>query len=87
MGTYLLNQLKRLSNDFPVIGDVRGKGLMIGVELVGKDGTTPLAPEVVREINNKCRELGLIIGKGGVDGNVRQVADFGIVGTYIGFRF
>ena len=33
-GTYFLNELAKLREDFKIIGDVRGKGLMIGLELV-----------------------------------------------------
>ena len=34
VGTYFINKLRELQNEFDIIGDVRGKGLMIGVELV-----------------------------------------------------
>ncbi len=34
MGTYFLNELAKLRDEFEIVGDVRGKGLMIGVELV-----------------------------------------------------
>ena len=34
VGTYFLNELAKLRDEFEIIGDVRGKGLMIGVELV-----------------------------------------------------
>ena len=34
VGTYLLNELAKLRDEFEIVGDVRGKGLMIGVEMV-----------------------------------------------------
>ncbi|MFJ8106641.1 diaminobutyrate--2-oxoglutarate transaminase family protein [Streptomyces sp. NPDC096132] len=38
LGTHMLNQLRRLAEHFPCMGDVRGRGLMIGVELVDPEG-------------------------------------------------
>lgn len=74
IGTYLLEQLEKLRDQFSVIGDVRGKGLMIGMELVTGDGsTTPLAPEKVMKLWERCRDLGLIVGKGGYFGNVLRI--------------
>jgi alanine-glyoxylate transaminase/(R)-3-amino-2-methylpropionate-pyruvate transaminase len=57
-----------------VIGDVRGKGLMIGVEMVeSKTGKQPLRADVMMDIWESCRDMGLLIGKGGVDGNVFRI--------------
>ena len=53
----------------PVIGDVRGLGLMIGIELVRDEAQTP-APEEAEAIQESCLRQGLLIGVGGVDGNV-----------------
>lgn len=72
IGTYLLLELEKLRSKFPIVGDVRGKGLMIGVELVSGDGTTtPLSAAMILELWERCRDLGLIVGKGGYFGNVR----------------
>lgn len=71
MGTYLLQGLANLRNKFEVVGDVRGKGLMIGVEMVNDcKNFTPLENSKVLKIWEKCRDLGLLIGKGGYNGNV-----------------
>uniref|UniRef100_A0A8D1EFT2 Alanine--glyoxylate aminotransferase 2, mitochondrial n=1 Tax=Sus scrofa TaxID=9823 RepID=A0A8D1EFT2_PIG len=43
VGTYLLLKLAKLRDEFDIVGDVRGKGLMIGIEMV-KDKSTPLPP-------------------------------------------
>ena len=56
----------------PLIGDVRGKGLMIGVELVADKRKTPAAQEAA-QVRARCREAGLLIGLGGVYGNVLRL--------------
>ena len=71
VGTYLLEELAKLKERCEVIGDVRGKGLMIGVELVSDRKTrAPLAPERMGVIFEKIKEMGLLTGKGGLSGNV-----------------
>ncbi|WP_306318322.1 MULTISPECIES: diaminobutyrate--2-oxoglutarate transaminase family protein [unclassified Streptomyces] len=45
LGGRMLGQLRRLSDEFACVGEVRGRGLMIGVELVDPDGATPAAAE------------------------------------------
>jgi 4-aminobutyrate aminotransferase-like enzyme len=55
-----------------LIGDVRGKGLMIGLELVKNKDKTP-AFEEASQISEICRENGLLIGVGGVYGNVIRI--------------
>ncbi|OGF46051.1 hypothetical protein A2533_04580 [Candidatus Falkowbacteria bacterium RIFOXYD2_FULL_35_9] len=56
-----------------IIGDVRGKGLMLGIELV-KDRKTkePAAKEMLRMMDI-CMERGLFIGKGAMAGNVIRI--------------
>lgn len=58
--------------DYPtIIGDVRGKGLMIGVELIADVETKePMAVEQVLDIFEDIKDMGVLIGKGGVHGNV-----------------
>lgn len=72
-GAYMMKRLTEMKDKYPIIGDVRGKGLMIGVELV-KDRTkkTP-AVEEARKIRDFCREMGLLIGLGGVKGCVLRI--------------
>jgi 4-aminobutyrate aminotransferase len=60
-GTYLMKRLKELQQKYPIIGDVRGKGLMIGVELVkDPEAKEPAAQESI-DVMNKCFKRGLAI--------------------------
>jgi 4-aminobutyrate aminotransferase-like enzyme len=77
MGKILREGLEAIQKKFPkVIGDVRGKGLMQGLELV-KDETagdrTP-APEAAVRLFEETKKRGLLIGKGGLYGNVIRIA-------------
>jgi len=77
MGKFLRDGLEAIQKKYPrVIGDVRGKGLMQGIELV-KDETagdrTP-APEVAVRLFEETKKRGLLIGKGGLYGNVIRIA-------------
>ncbi len=72
-GDYLLNEIKKIAIQSPIIGDVRGKGLMIGVEFVSNPFTKipfrkPLA--LTNRIITKARDKGLIIypASAGVEG-------------------
>jgi alanine-glyoxylate transaminase/(R)-3-amino-2-methylpropionate-pyruvate transaminase len=74
LGRYLLAGLSRLKEKYPVIGDVRGKGLMLGIEFV-KDRTTkrPGREECAQAVEN-ARELALLLGKGGLWGQTIRCA-------------
>jgi len=67
VGEILLEELKARISHHPNVGDIRGKGLLIGIELV-EDCTTkePLPVEKVNQVIAKCKEQRLIIGKNGV---------------------
>ncbi len=68
MGWYLRDQLDGLKEKYPIIGEVRGMGLIQGIEIV-KAKKEP-APDFVLEILERTKEAGLLIGKGGFYGNV-----------------
>lgn len=70
-GNWFLDKLLELKDMFKIIGDVRGKGLMIGIELV-REGKIP-APEEAESLRRLCRERGLLVGVGGVNGNVIRI--------------
>ncbi len=64
LGNYFIQGLKELSERYPLIGDVRGCGLMIGVELVKDVRTKKPAQEESLYILEKAREKGLILPAG-----------------------
>lgn len=73
VGGYLKNRLQKLMNRHPMIGEVRGLGLMLGAEMV-KDRKTkePASKETLR-LMDVCKDRGLLIGKGGMSGNVVRI--------------
>ena len=73
-GTQLQTGLHKLWDKYPLIGDVRGKGLMQGIELVTDRATKEPAPQAVAQVFEATRRLGLLIGKGGLYGNVLRIA-------------
>jgi 4-aminobutyrate aminotransferase len=60
-GAYLMKRLKEMQQKYPIMGDVRGKGLMIGVELVKDQETRAPASDEAQEVMNKCFKRGLAI--------------------------
>ncbi|MGH3667581.1 MAG: aminotransferase class III-fold pyridoxal phosphate-dependent enzyme, partial [Acidimicrobiia bacterium] len=72
VGNRLMQSLVPLSEELEVIGEVRGKGLMIGLELVKSDGAP--SPEAASAVLEAAREEGLLIGKGGLYGNSLRLA-------------
>jgi 4-aminobutyrate aminotransferase len=61
LGEYILGQLRGLQKRYPLIGDVRGRGLMIGVELVRDPVTKEKAIEERGKVIQACFERGLLI--------------------------
>jgi 4-aminobutyrate aminotransferase-like enzyme len=72
-GEYLMKRLNEMKEKYLIIGDVRGKGLMIGVELVKDQAKKTPAVDEARKIRDICREKGLLIGLGGVKGCVLRI--------------
>src|SRR3954468_24361029 len=74
LGNHILAGLNKLKDKHKIIGDVRGKGLMLGIEFV-KDRTTkqPGKEECAQAVEN-ARELGLLLGKGGLWGQTIRFA-------------
>ncbi len=73
-GNYILAGLEKLKAKYPIIGDVRGKGLLLGVELVKDHTTKEPAKAEVAAIMESAREMGLLLGKGGLNGSVIRFA-------------
>jgi 4-aminobutyrate aminotransferase len=74
VGSYFREKLNALQEKYPVIGDVRGMGLMQGLELVKDRKTKEPAPEALAQLLERTRENGLLIGKGGLYGNVVRLS-------------
>jgi 4-aminobutyrate aminotransferase len=73
IGEHLMARLGDLVDVHPYVGDVRGKGLMIGIELVRPGGKEP-DPAAAARVTEECRTRGLLVGKGGLYGNVVRFA-------------
>ncbi|MDX6230452.1 MAG: 4-aminobutyrate aminotransferase [Frankiales bacterium] len=72
-GQQLMAGLRELPSAYPIVGDVRGKGLMIGIELVDAGTRTP-NPKAAGAVMEQAKAQGLLIGKGGLYGNVLRIA-------------
>lgn len=74
LGRQLRSGLEALQQKYPVIGDVRGKGLMQGIELVKDKTTKEPSPKAASHLMDATKKYGLLIGKGGLYGNVMRIA-------------
>jgi len=73
-GEYLMHRLTDLMRKFDFVGDVRGMGLVIGIEIVKDRKSKIPAPDLCKRIIFRCAELGLLLGKVGMYGNVIRIA-------------
>ena len=71
VGDYLKTELRNLSVDFPIIGDVRGQGLFLGIELVDTN-LKPLAPQT-DYLANRMKDYGILMSTDGPDHNVLKI--------------
>ena len=71
-GTYLIDRLTELKQDMSLIGEVRGLGLMVGIELVTDEKRTPATADA-EAVRDHCLSNGVLVGVGGVYGNVVRV--------------
>ncbi len=69
VGTYLRQKLEGLKEKYPLIGDVRGMGMMQALELVKDRETKEPAPDPTAQLMERARDNGLLIGKGGLYAN------------------
>jgi 4-aminobutyrate aminotransferase len=74
VGNYFRGKLEELQQKHPLIGDVRGMGLMQALELVKDRITKEPAPEATTQVMERARQNGLLIGKGGLYGNTLRLA-------------
>lgn len=73
MGALLKEKLEPVKKGYDVIGDVRGRGLMVGVEFVKDRTTKEPAPDEAARVAETAKDLGLILGRGGVFGNIIRI--------------
>jgi 4-aminobutyrate aminotransferase-like enzyme/Ser/Thr protein kinase RdoA (MazF antagonist) len=71
VGNYLKDELKRLAKTFPIIGDVRGQGLFLGIELTDAN-LNPLA-EQTDYLANRMKDHGILMSTDGPDHNVLKI--------------
>jgi alanine-glyoxylate transaminase/(R)-3-amino-2-methylpropionate-pyruvate transaminase len=73
VGAHLKSRLLELQERHPLIGEVRGMGLMLGIELVSDRETKEPATKETADVLELCKERGLLLGKGGHFGNVLRI--------------
>jgi alanine-glyoxylate transaminase/(R)-3-amino-2-methylpropionate-pyruvate transaminase len=73
VGIHLKQRLLELQEHQPLIGEVRGMGLMLGVELVRDRHTKEPATTETALVLERCKERGLLVGKGGLFGNTLRI--------------
>jgi 4-aminobutyrate aminotransferase len=71
-GEQIMSTMRAFQKDCALLGEVRGKGLMIGLELVSDKDKTPAA-EQAKQVRKWCREEGILVGVGGTLANVIRI--------------
>jgi 4-aminobutyrate aminotransferase-like enzyme/Ser/Thr protein kinase RdoA (MazF antagonist) len=73
VGNYLIDGFRKMQQRFDIIGDVRGQGLFLGIELVTDRKTKAPATALARKINDGARERGILMGTEGPHDNVLKM--------------
>ena len=73
VGAHLMTELRTLAQRHPIVGDVRGRGLMLGVELVTNRTTKEPAAATAERVLNLCKDKGLLVGRGGLYSNTLRI--------------
>lgn len=74
LGDYFAEGLYKLQGKYPLIGEIRGRGLMQGIELVRDRSSKEPASAHAKAMLNATRQVGLLIGSGGLYGNSLRIA-------------
>jgi alanine-glyoxylate transaminase/(R)-3-amino-2-methylpropionate-pyruvate transaminase len=73
VGPHFISKLKKMGDKCPIVGEVRGMGLMVGIELVKDKNSQEPATDLAVKMLDLTKERGLLIGKGGLLGNVLRI--------------
>ncbi len=73
IGQRMIARLQNELADSPIVAEVRGKGLMLGVEIINPPDGAP-SPSGAKAVLENAKLMGLLVGRGGVDGNVLRIA-------------
>jgi 4-aminobutyrate aminotransferase-like enzyme len=74
MGRRIVDGIEQMMARHDLIGDVRGRGLLLGMELVRDRKTKEHATEEAARLMDLCKDRGVLLGKGGLNGNVIRIA-------------
>ncbi len=74
MGQRVVDGLQQMKKHHALIGDIRGRGLLLGMELVEDRKSKVHAIKETVALMDRCREKGLLLGRGGLYGNVLRIA-------------
>jgi len=74
IGAYLKERFLQMQEWSHILGDVRGRGLVMGLEFVTDRQSNEPSPEITVEFINRCCQNGLLVGRVGVHGNVIRIA-------------
>jgi 4-aminobutyrate aminotransferase len=74
LGKVLMDGLKPLQDESEIVGEVRGKGLMVGLEIVASQAGKEPDAQAAARIMEHCRERGVLVGKGGMYGNTLRLS-------------
>ena len=72
VGTHLKDRLLKMAQDHPIVAEIRGRGLMLAIELAG-EGLAP-DPQAANRFLEACRTRGLLVGKGGIKANAIRIS-------------
>jgi 4-aminobutyrate aminotransferase-like enzyme len=73
MGESLLSGMRQLAKDYPSVGDVRGIGLFLGLELVTDRETLEPATDAAAHVVNRLRDMRILVGREGPADNILKI--------------